>query len=110
VPGGAVRQVLDAQHALWGRLRDTEARHGLAFLREPDNGFAWAVWRWASGADVEQVLLDDPDLAPGDFVRWCKQLLDLLSQVALIAEGPLRRAAQDAIGAVRRGVVAWSSV
>jgi len=110
VPGGAIRQVLDEQHRLWARLRDVEAAHGLAFLREPDNGFAWAVWRWASGAEVEQVLLDDPDLAPGDFVRWCKQLLDLLGQVALIAEPPVRGTAQEAISAVRRGVVAWSSV
>ena len=105
-----MRQALDAQHRLWAQLRDAEARHGLSFLREPDNGFAWAVWRWASGADVEQVLLDDPDLAAGDFVRWCKQLLDLLGQLTLIAEGPVRRTCQEAIGAVRRGVVAWSSV
>jgi ATP-dependent RNA helicase HelY len=110
VPGGAVRQVLDEQRRLWGRLRDVESAHKLAFLREPDPGFAWAAWRWAAGADVEQVLLDDPDLAPGDFVRWCKQLLDLLSQIALIAEGPVRQTAQASITAVRRGVVAWSSV
>jgi ATP-dependent RNA helicase HelY len=110
VPGGAVRQALDEQRRLWARLRDVEAAHGLAFLREPDPGFAYAVLRWAAGADVEQVLRDDPDLAPGDFVRWCKQLLDLLSQVALIAEGPVRTTAQTAVTAVRRGVVAWSSV
>ena len=110
VPGGAVRQVLDAQVALWSRLRDTETTHGLAFLREPDPGFAWAAWRWAAGADIEQVLLDDPDLAPGDFVRWCKQVLDLLSQVVLIADEPVRSTAQAAVAAVRRGVVAWATV
>ncbi|HUR51506.1 MAG TPA: DEAD/DEAH box helicase [Mycobacteriales bacterium] len=110
VPGGAVRAVLDEQRRLWGRLRDTESAHGLAFLREPDPGFSWAAWRWAGGAEIEQVLADDPDLQPGDFVRWCKQLLDLLSQVALVAEQPVRGTAQAAVDAVRRGVVAWSSV
>jgi ATP-dependent RNA helicase HelY len=110
VPGGAVRQVLDEQVALWSRLRDAESAHGLSFLREPDPGFAWAAWRWAAGADIEQVLIDQPDLAPGDFVRWCKQLLDLLSQVVLIADEPVRSTAQAAVTAVRRGVVAWSSV
>jgi ATP-dependent RNA helicase HelY len=110
LPGGAVRQALDAQERLWARLREAEGRHGLALVREPDPGFAWAAWRWASGADIEQVLLDEPDLAPGDFVRWCKQLLDLLSQIALLADPPVRGTAQAAIGAVRRGVVAWSSV
>jgi len=43
-------------------------------------------------------------------VRWCKQLVDLLSQVALVAEGPLRRTAHEAVRAVRRGVVGYSSV
>ncbi|MDP9182615.1 MAG: DEAD/DEAH box helicase [Actinomycetota bacterium] len=110
IPGGTVRTVLDAQQRLWSKLRDAEAAHGLAFLREPDPGFAWVSWRWASGADIEQVLLDDPDLAAGDFVRWCKQVLDLLSQVVLIAEEPVRSTAQAAVSVVRRGVVAWSSV
>jgi ATP-dependent RNA helicase HelY len=110
VPGGTVRAVLDAQLLLWARLRDAESAHSLAFLREPDAGFAWASWRWAGGADIEQILLDDPDLAPGDFVRWCKQLLDLLSQVVLIADEPVRSTARAAVSAVRRGVVAWSSV
>jgi ATP-dependent RNA helicase HelY len=110
VPGGAVRQTLDAQLALWSRLRDAESAHNLSFLREPDPGFAWAAWRWAAGADIEQVLLDAPDVAPGDFVRWCKQVLDLLSQVVLIADEPVRATAQAAVAAVRRGVVAWSSV
>jgi ATP-dependent RNA helicase HelY len=110
VPGGTVRAVLDAQVRLWARLRDAESAHGLAFLREPDAGFSWASWRWASGADIEQVLLDDPELAAGDFVRWCKQVLDLLSQIVLIADEPVRSTAQAAVSAVRRGVVAWSSV
>ncbi len=70
--------------------------------------------RWASGARLESVL-SDADLAAGDFVRWCKQVIDLLGQIEQAAGeaeggGELRRAAQDAIDAVRRGVVAYSSV
>jgi ATP-dependent RNA helicase HelY len=72
------------------------------------------VHRWASGARLESVLAD-ADLAAGDFVRWCKQVVDLLGQIeqaAGEAEGgaALRRAAKDAIEGVRRGVVAYSSV
>ena len=44
---------------------------------EPDLGLAWAVHRWASGHRLEAVL-KDADLAAGDFVRWCKQVVDLL--------------------------------
>jgi ATP-dependent RNA helicase HelY len=110
LPGGAIRYGLDELGRSWARLRDVEAAHGLDVLREPEPGFCWAAWRWASGADLEQVLLDDPDLTAGDFVRSCKQLVDLLSQVALIAEEPVRSTARAAVEAVRRGVVAWSSV
>jgi ATP-dependent RNA helicase HelY len=51
-------------------------------------------------------VLRDSDLAAGDFVRRCKQLVDLLGQVAEAASGPVQRAARDAIERVRRGVVA----
>jgi len=48
------------------------------------------------------------DLAAGDFVRRCKQLVDLLGQVSEASSGRVHRAAQDAIERVRRGVVASS--
>ncbi len=110
LPGGAVRFGVDELRRAWARLREVEAEHGVTFLREPDPGFCWVVHRWASGADLEQVLRDDPDLTAGDFVRTCKQLIDLLSQVAIIAEEPVRSTARAAVDAVRRGVVAWSAV
>ena len=45
--------------------------------------------------------------AAGDFVRWCKQLIDLLGQVATASDDDeLSAAARTAIGALRRGVVA----
>ncbi len=107
IPGGAIRATLDDMRVLWSRLRDAESEHGLAFLREPDPGFAWTAWRWTAGAELEQVLQDDPDLTAGDFVRWCKQLVDLLAQVALVAEEPVRSTARTALDQVRRGVIAW---
>ena len=110
VPTGAVRAVVTAMSHRWAELAEAETVERLSFLREPDPGFSWAAWRWAGGALLEQVLDDDPDLTAGDFVRWCKQLVDLLSQIALIAEGPLRATAREAVAGVRRGVVAYSSV
>jgi ATP-dependent RNA helicase HelY len=95
----------------WSRLADAESHEKLSFLREPDPGFSWAVWRWASGDPLEKVLDADPDMTAGDFVRWCKQLIDLLGQIALVAgDSPVRRTTRQAIDAVRRGVVAYSSV
>ena len=115
VPSGNAQTALDEMLRLWSRLSAAESDAGLSFLRQPDLGFSWAAWRWAGGARLEQVLDDDPDMTAGDFVRWCKQLIDLLGQVADVAElspdgAALRRTARAAIAAVRRGVVAYSSV
>jgi ATP-dependent RNA helicase HelY len=112
IPSGPVQSALADMTRIWGRLTEAESRERLSFLREPDAGFTWAAWRWASGVRLEQVLDDDPDMTAGDFVRWCKQLVDLLSQVALIAApgSPVRTTSRQAIEAVRRGVVAYSSV
>ena len=96
--------------ALWADLDALEREHKLDFLREPDLGFAWAAYRWAEGAALDEVL-SETDLAAGDFVRWMKQLLDLTDQVADAAgDGQLRKAARATSAALRRGVVAYSSV
>ena len=115
VPSGAVTAALREMTRLWARLAEAESDAGVQFLREPDSGFSWAAWRWAGGARLEQVLDDDPDMTAGDFVRWCKQLIDLLGQVADVAAlsedgGQLRRTARAAVDQVRRGVVAYSNV
>ncbi len=116
VPAGAVQRALSRMDDLWADLLEVETRAGVQFLRRPDPGFTWAVWRWAGGASLESVLGNDPDLTAGDFVRWCKQLLDLLGQVAVVVQkvspqdGELGRTTRKAIDAVRRGVVAYSSV
>ncbi|MEV0399524.1 DEAD/DEAH box helicase [Actinoallomurus sp. NPDC050550] len=111
VPSGPVREALTEMLRLWGELQEIEKDHRVAFLREPDLGFAWAAHRWASGDQLDAVLAD-ADLTAGDFVRWMKQLLDMLGQVADAAPpgSPVRRVAGRAMDAIRRGVVAYSSV
>jgi ATP-dependent RNA helicase HelY len=109
LPAGRTGEVLASMVRTWGRLDQLETDHRLDFLREIDTGFAWATWRWASGARLE-VVLEEGDLTAGDFVRWTKQVLDLLDQVGQTSDGPLRAAADGAREALRRGVVAYSSV
>ena len=105
-----VKDTLAEMVSLWADLDALEREHKLDFLREPDLGFAWAAYRWAEGAPLDEVLTET-DLAAGDFVRWVKQLLDLTDQVADAAgDTPLRRTARKASDALRRGVVAYSSV
>jgi ATP-dependent RNA helicase HelY len=110
LPAGAVGQALDDTLRLWGELEELEAEHGLSTLRQPDLGLARPMQRWARGQSLDAVLRDG-DLAAGDFVRRCKQLVDLLDQVAGAADDmAVRRAARQAIDGVLRGVVAHSAV
>ena len=102
-------EVADAVHAmerLWSEIEDLEIEHDLPTTSVPDGGMAWMVHRWASGDRLDAVLRGQ-DMAAGDFVRRCKQLVDLLDQVAKAStDGELRRTARRAVDAVLRGVVA----
>ena len=109
LPRGRVPAVIDDMMKLWGQLARAERDRRLDFLREPAPGFAWAAFRWASGASLDSVLTENA-MSAGDFVRWIRQLLDLLGQVALAADDDVRPTAERAMTALRRGVVAYSSI
>jgi ATP-dependent RNA helicase HelY len=111
IPAGPVRETLEEMARLSEDLREVERDHRVAFLREPDLGFVWAAYRWARGHQLDAVL-SDAELTAGDFVRWIKQLLDLLGQIADAAPrgSGIRDTAGKAMDAMRRGVVAYSSV
>jgi ATP-dependent RNA helicase HelY len=102
---------------IWGALEERERDHRIDGPREPDLGFAWATYRWASGHSLDTVLRDG-DLQAGDFVRWTKQVIDLLGQVADAARVTPSDAASAGVGdaarraadLLRRGVVAYSAV
>jgi ATP-dependent RNA helicase HelY len=108
LPTGNVRTALGETVELWSRLETLERDNKLSYLREPDLGFAQAAYAWTSGQRLQSVLRDS-DLAAGDFVRWCKQLGDVLGQVADAAgeDTELRTTARAAIDGVMRGVVAY---
>ena len=87
-------------------LRADERRHGLRRTRRPDGGLATAVVAWARGGLLSAVLREC-EVAPGDFVRNVRQLIDLVRQIAQMAPDPATAAAADlAVALVRRGVVA----
>ena len=106
MPTDQVAEALASTERLWGEIEDLETAHDLPTTSMPDGGIAWMVHRWASGERLD-VVLRGQDVAAGDFVRRCKQLVDLLDQVGDAATDPvLRRTARTAVGAVLRGVVA----
>ncbi len=100
-------EVTEAYHemvAIWSGLQDREVSHRLPSAGNLDAGIVLSVHRWASGRALEEVLRDS-DLSAGDFVRRCKQVIDLLGQVAHAADGPVASTARRATDAMLRGVV-----
>ncbi len=112
VPDQAVREALQLTGDAWSELVSLERELRLPTQREPDPGFAWLSWRWASGASLDDVLTES-GVSAGDFIRQIKQVLDLADQVMTAAdrrgEPALASTARAAIGALRRGVVAYAS-
>ena len=113
IPTAKLRRALANTRRFATELRADEQRHRISQSREPDEGFVTAVYRWATTGDLAAAL-DASDigrsgspLSAGDFVRWCRQVLDLADQVRNAAPAPeLRAAAKRAINDIRRGVVA----
>ncbi|MEO7268952.1 MAG: DEAD/DEAH box helicase [Knoellia sp.] len=106
MPNDEVAAAITEMQRRWSELDDLEGDHGLEVTAVPDGGMAWMVHRWASGERLDAVLRGQ-EMAAGDFVRRCKQIVDLLGQIADAApDMELRRTARKAIDGVRRGVVA----
>ncbi|ATZ27657.1 ski2-like helicase [Streptomyces lavendulae subsp. lavendulae] len=128
VPNGPAKAALGEMVRIWGRLDALEEEHRInqaegVGQREPDLGFAWAAYQWASDKSLDEVLRE-AEMPAGDFVRWCKQVIDVLGQIAAAAPGSsapassassaggstVARNARKAVDALLRGVVAYSSV
>ncbi|OBG24646.1 RNA helicase [Mycobacterium sp. 852002-51057_SCH5723018] len=113
VPTQPLRQALQQTSRLSTALRADEQTHRIGPSREPDDGFVTVIYRWARTGDLAAALAaadvsgSGSPLSAGDFVRWCRQVLDLLDQVRNAAPDPdVRATAKRAINEVRRGVVA----
>ncbi|MBF4573514.1 DEAD/DEAH box helicase [Herbiconiux sp. VKM Ac-1786] len=109
LPRGAFREALDKTQTLWAEIDDIEREHRLPGSKPVSTGLAAPMHRWARGGSLDDVLFE-ADLAAGDFVRWSKQTIDLLDQLQGTADARLATLARSAIDAVRRGIVAYSSV
>jgi ATP-dependent RNA helicase HelY len=108
----AVRETM----RLWAAIEEDERRHKLERTRQPDTGFAWPVFRWARGESLEKVLTaaetNGQEISAGDFVRWCRQVIDLLDQLRDVVgtDQPVGATAAEAVRALRRGVVAMGTL
>ncbi|MDR6685062.1 ATP-dependent RNA helicase HelY [Arthrobacter sp. 1088] len=111
MPSVALETAVDIVVREWSQLEDIEEQNRLPLTGEPELGLMWPMYKWAKGRHLQDVL-SGTDLAAGDFVRWAKQVVDLLDQLAKIPQldPRLARICRESIDLVRRGVVAYSTV
>ena len=120
-PAGPFRQAFERTLDIWAEIDDLGQRHRLPAAERPHTGLASAMQGWASGWTLARTL-EHSGVGAGDFVRWSKQTIDLLDQLAQAAEHAPVEAAEDRdrlakLGAltreakrkVRRGIVETAS-
>ena len=120
-PGSRLGAVLREELSLSRRINDLESLARIEPTHGAEPALAGAVQAWCEGAELAEVL-DATELTAGDFVRWCKQLLDVLGQLATMTPARdadptsareltrLSMTAAEGTMGVSRGVVAWSAV
>ncbi|CAH0257711.1 MULTISPECIES: DEAD/DEAH box helicase [unclassified Arthrobacter] len=111
MPSVSLESAVDTVVREWSALEDVEEANKLPLTGEPELGLVWPIFKWAKGRHLQDVL-SGTDLAAGDFVRWVKQVIDLLDQLADIPnlDPRVARLCAQAIKLIKRGVVAYSSV
>ena len=106
-PGGFLGAALNETVRLWSKVDDMQKERRLPDLPTPQWGIVGPIHGWAQGKGLDTVLKGS-EIAPGDMVRWSKQVIDALDQIAEVApSATVRAAAIKAIKAMRRGVVAY---
>ena len=109
LPDRAFARTLHALSVITDQVAALERTHGLSLTPEPNPAMAGAVFRWARGAGFAASVEDMP-VAPGDFVRHMRQVVDLLDHLEHLGgtEDVLATAvtARRARTLVLRGIVA----
>ena len=105
MPSQKVTSTITEIISLWAALEEIESNFGVKTQREPDAGFCFISYKWASGNSLNNVL-KGTDMSVGDFVRSTKQLIDLLNQIGG-ASDKLRPTCKEAVKRIDRGVVAY---
>jgi ATP-dependent RNA helicase HelY len=107
IPKGVFASALAATEEIQDQLLELQIQHRLPQEQALQLDICWATYRWATGARLDDVLKIS-GLLPGDFIRWMKQLIDLLDQLSKSADAQLAETAYRGIDTVKRGIVAYS--
>jgi ATP-dependent RNA helicase HelY len=115
-PGGRQGDIATAaanMEDIWEGLDYTVEEAGLDPLPQLDFGIVSQIFDWSSDKPIGQIL-DGTEIQPGDFVRTCKRLCDVLGQISMASHyldtngDELDACAQKAVSIINRGIVAYS--
>jgi len=92
------------------RVHRVEKQCGCDPTPSLDAGLMSATLAWAHGSTLATAI-DGTDIQAGDFVRWMRQVMDCLGQIASsVPTSDLARRAEAAKDRIGRGIVAWSTI
>ena len=92
------------------RVHRVEKQYGCEPTPSLDAGLMSATLAWAHGSTLATAI-DGAEIQAGDFVRWMRQVMDCLGQIASAAPtSDLARTAEAAKDRIGRGIVAWSTI
>jgi ATP-dependent RNA helicase HelY len=109
MPTAETKERYERLQRLWRKVRRTEDEHQVQLCRELEAGFATPIYHWAEGEALDDILAET-EMAPGDFIRNCKQLVDLLRQIEEVAAPETAARVRAGRQAILRGVVAYTGV
>lgn len=92
------------------RVHRAEKRYGCDPTPGLDGALMAATLAWAHGSTLATAI-EGAQIQPGDFVRWMRQVMDCLGQIASASDSSnLARRAEGAKERIGRGIVAWSTI
>ena len=112
-PAGVGIRLQEAWHeslATVERVHRVEKACGCDLTPSLDAGLMAATLAWAHGSTLATAI-DATPIQAGDFVRWMRQVMDCLGQIASASSSSeLTRKAEAAKDRIGRGIVAWSTI
>ena len=106
-PKGEFLNALEQTEAIQQKLYELQENYRLPKEHALELGMVWGIHKWATGSRLDDVL-KLTGLLPGDFIRWSKQIIDLLDQLANGADAQVAETAYKAMDLIKRGIVASS--
>ncbi len=106
-PTSALASAWDQTQEAAKAIKAAEAKQGLDRTQPLSADLVQMTYDWASGSSLAQVL-EDSEMSGGDFVRWMRQVLDMLQQLRRAPNSPVAPVARAAYDRVLHGVVAWN--